>query len=120
MYWKIIPPPYNLKKPISSKAPPSGVKVFKGTPQETLTFIGGKLPFSNVSFDLGVVDGFIDVSKRTIVFKGEGEQTDVGIRVAGPTKGITLGAVRGVRYKKFIKNGGHRTKNRDSVSTVAI
>lgn len=88
--WKIIPPPYTLAKPISSTTPPKGVKKTKGTPQETLTFIGGKVPFKNVSFDLGVTDGFIDVKARTIRFTGEGEQTDVGKRQTSTTKGISL------------------------------
>lgn len=88
--WKIIPPPYTLLKPISSTTPPRGVRKTKGTPQETLTFIGGKMPFKNVSFDLGVTDGFIDVKARTIKFTGEGEKTDVGTRRPETTKGISL------------------------------
>ena len=90
MYWKIIPPPYDLKKPIHSIEAPKGVTRLEGTPQQTLTFIKGKLPFSDVSFDLGVVDGFIDVKKRTINFTGGGLETDVGKRKPEPTRGISL------------------------------
>jgi len=88
--YKIIPPPYTLDKPITSFTPPKGMKKAKGTPQETLTFIGGKVPFKNVSFDLGVTDGFIDVKSKTINFTGEGEKTNVGTRRASTTKGISL------------------------------
>lgn len=88
--YKIIPPPYTLAKPISVKKPPRGMKRTKGTPQQTLTFIGGKVPFSNVSFDLGVIDGFIDVKNKTIAFTGGGEKTDVGTRLPSPTRGVAL------------------------------
>lgn len=91
-WWKIIPPPYDVLKPVSSRAAPSGVTILKGTPQQTLTFIGGVIPFSNISFDLGVVDGFIDVGSRTIHFTGEGMKTDVGKRVLGPAKGLSIPA----------------------------
>ena len=88
--YKIIPPPYAMKKPITSRIPPKGMVKTKGTPQQTLTFLGGKVPFSNVSFDLGVTDGFIDVKSRVIKFSGHGQQTDVGQRIPGPTTGVTL------------------------------
>ncbi len=88
--YKIIPPPYTLAKPISAKHPPKGMKRTKGTPQQTLTFLGGKMPFSNVSFDLGVTDGFIDVKDRTITFTGGGQKTDVGTRLPETTRGVSL------------------------------
>jgi len=95
--WKIIPPPYSVKKPLSSRRAPEGVEVTEGTPQETLTFIGGIVPPENISFDLGVTDGFIDVTKRQIVFTGYGEETDVGLRLPSPTKGLTLEHVAPIR-----------------------
>jgi len=88
--YKIIPPPYTMLKPISSRYPPKGMTKTKGTPQETLTFIGGKVPFGNVSFDLGVTDGFIDVKARKIEFTGGGQKTDVGTRIISTTKGVSL------------------------------
>ena len=88
--YKIIPPPYDLKKPITSFEPPKGMTRTRGTPQQTLTFLGGKVPFSNVSFDLGVTDGFIDVKSRTIKFTGGGQYTKVGTRLPEPTRGISL------------------------------
>jgi len=88
--YKIIPPPYTMLKPISSRYPPKGMTRTKGTPQETLTFIGGKVPFKNVSFDLGVTDGFIDVKARKIEFTGGGQKTDVGTRIISTTKGVSL------------------------------
>ena len=88
--YKIIPPPYTMLKPISSRYPPKGMTKTKGTPQETLTFIGGKVPFGNVSFDLGVTDGFVDVKARKIEFTGGGQQTNVGTRIESTTKGVSL------------------------------
>ena len=88
--WRIIPPPYTLRKPLVSFAPPVGIKKFEGTPQETLVFVGGKVPFADVSFDLGVVDGYIDVKNEQIIFTGRGMMTDVGWRVLGPAKGLTI------------------------------
>lgn len=91
VFWKIIPPPYKVPKPISSRTPPAGVTVLEGTPQETLTFLKGKVPFSNVSFDLGVTDGYIDVKAKRIRFKSDYEmQTDVGRRLPSTTKGLSL------------------------------
>lgn len=109
--WKIIPPPYDAKKPISSREPPEGVEVTEGTPQETLTFIGGVLPMENISFDLGVTDGFIDVANQTIHFTGYGEETDVGLRLPEPTKGLTLRQVPPVRmYPRPIRRKRVATK----------
>lgn len=96
--WKILPPPYTLRKHISSKTPPAGVTRLTGTPQQTLTFIGGVVPFSDVAFDLGVVDGFIDVANKRIVFRSDWRmRTDVGERIPGPTKGLSLKKKRGRR-----------------------
>jgi len=92
IWWKIIPPPYSILKPISSKTPPSGVVRLKGTPQQTLTFIGGVIPFKDVSFDLGVVDGFIDVKTKTINFTGKGMKTDVGSRIPDSGQGLSIPA----------------------------
>ena len=120
IFWKIIPPPYTIVKPISSRTPPAGVKMLKGTPQQTLTFIKGKLPFKNVSFDLGVVDGFIDVKNKRIVFSGEGEKTDVGLRDPSPTKGLALQAVSRVKiYPVKRKTKGKRKSERKLVQTVS-
>lgn len=91
--YKIIPPPYTMSKPITSKHPPKGMTKTKGTPQETLTFIGGKVPFQNVSFDLGVTDGFIDVKAKKIKFTGGGQKTNVGTRIESTTKGVSLSKV---------------------------
>lgn len=88
--YKVIPPPYTLDKPITAYKPPKGMRKTRGTPQQTLTFLGGKVPFKNVSFDLGVTDGFIDVKARTIRFAGGGERTNVGTRIQSTTKGVAL------------------------------
>ena len=89
-WWKIIPPPYNKLKPLSSREAPVGVIALTGTPQETLTFVGGKFPATNISFDLGVTDGFIDVKKKQIVFSGSGLKTNVGERMDDPAKGMSI------------------------------
>jgi hypothetical protein len=91
--WKIIPPPYDVVKPISSRVAPAGVEVLTGTPQETLTFIGGKVPFADISFDLGVTDGYIDVKDKRIIFTGYGLNTDVGERLPETTRGVSIPAV---------------------------
>lgn len=88
--WKAILPPYNQNKPISSTKPPHGVRVTTGTPQETLTFIGGKVPFRNVAFDLGITDGWIDVKHKRIDFTGGGLKTNVGTRIPSATRGIAM------------------------------
>jgi len=89
--YKAMLPPYNQAKLVSSKLPPVGMKRTSGTPSETLTVIGDKkLPFENISADLGVVDVFVDTKKKKIRFKGGGLQTDVGRRIPGPTRGVSL------------------------------
>jgi hypothetical protein len=75
---------------ITLSKPPKGMRRTTGTPQQTLTFLGGKVPYKNVAFDLGVTDGFIDVKNRTIRFSGDGEKTDVGTRLPSTTKGVSL------------------------------
>jgi len=97
--WKVIPPPYNVKKPISTRTAPVGVTVFEGTPQETLTFIGGVVPFVDVSFDLGVVDGYVDVKAKKIIFTGGGLKTEYGERIPGPTTGVSITATPAAKVK---------------------
>ena len=99
-FWKIIPPPYNQPKPITAKRPPVGVKAQDGTPQETLAFVGGKVPDRDISFDLGVTDGYIDVSKRRILFTGKGMVTNVGKRIKSHTKGLSIPASQGFSTRK--------------------
>lgn len=105
--YKIIPPPYTLLKPITSFKPPKGMTKTKGTPQETLTFIGGKVPFRNVSFDLGITDGFIDVKTRQIRFSGEGEHTDVGTRIKSTTQGVALTDNPPLLHQLIKRGSGH-------------
>ncbi len=97
--WKIIPPPYIILKPISTRTPPVGVTVLKGSPQETLTFLGGVIPHRDISFDLGVVDGYIDVKAKKIIFTGGGLGTKVGLSLPEPTKGITFPSVTSERVR---------------------
>ena len=124
-HYKIIPPPYTMRKPITSATPPKGMTRTEGTPQQTLTFLGGKLPFNNVSFDLGVTDGFIDVKSKTIKFTGQGQKTNVGTRLAEKTRGVALtnqppllqqlakkkGKARGKRMPKDMVNVNSRGRS---------
>lgn len=98
--YKAMLPPYDQARLISSKRPPVGMKRTEGTPQETLTFIGGKVPFADVSADLGITDVFIDTKRKKIRFGGKGLQTDVGKRIKGPTRGVSLAnnAIRTTRH----------------------
>ena len=117
--YKIIPPPYDLTKPISSTKPPKGMKRTVGTPQQTLTFLKGKVPFKDVAFDLGVVDGFIDVKRKTITFTGGGLKTNVGKRMPQPTKGITLhNFARPKTRRKLVPRRGPRTRR--PINQVAV
>jgi hypothetical protein len=88
--YKAILPPYDQTRLVSSKLPPVGMKRTRGTPQETLTFIGGKIPSKDISADMGVTDIFIDTKARKIRFTGGGLRTDVGKRISGPTKGVSF------------------------------
>lgn len=88
--YKAMLPPYNQSKLVSSSKPPVGMRVTQGTPEQTLTFIGGKVPFSDLSGDIGVTDVFIDTKRRKIRFKGHGLRTNVGKRIASTTRGVSL------------------------------
>lgn len=97
MYWKYIPPPYDIDKPITlpKGVVPEGAKLGK-TPQETIQMIGlkkGVIP-KDVSVDLGIVDAFITAGATRITFTGKGEETDVGQRLPSPTKGMSIPAVK--------------------------
>lgn len=121
MYWKVVPPHWT-NKPITLSTAPLGVKRTTGTPQDTLTFIGGKRPNKDVSFDLGVTDGFIDVSKGIIHFKGEGELTDVGKRLPSPTVGLSL--VKGLyvpthKGKRVLRSKRRGTARRNHGRTLS-
>lgn len=120
--YKIILPPYTMRKPISSKYPPKGMTKTKGTPQQTLTFIGGKVPFNNVSFDLGVTDGFIDVKHRKIKFTGGGQRTNVGTRIESTTRGVALvhnpplKTSRGNGRKRLVSHGVYADKHNTRIT----
>lgn len=118
LYWKIIPPPYSVRKPLSSRTPPAGVTRLKGTPQETLTFIGGIVPAGDINFDLGVVDGYIDVSQRRIVYGGKGMQTDIGKRIPGPAKGLSIGEAEAFGLKPPSLGGFKPKLSKPKVTTV--
>ena len=67
-------------------------------PQRTLKIVG-RFPKNSVSFDLGVVDGYIDTRSRTIHFSGDGESTDVGGSDPSTTKGTSIPGVSAAKHK---------------------
>jgi len=94
--WRSLLPPYKAKKPLWSKLPPAGaVRTNLRTPAETIQIIRptGREP-KQLSVDLGVSDIFIKSGGKgvgpTIEFKGHGMRTDVGKRIVGPAKGLSL------------------------------
>jgi len=94
IYWKYIPPPYDMDKPITMPkgVAPQGAKIGGRTPQETIQMVGlkeGVTP-KDVSIDLGVVDAFITAGGTRITFAGKGEGTNVGTRIPSTTKGMSV------------------------------
>ena len=82
-----------MDKPLSLSEPPAGAKFTDlKTPEDTFQMIGKpkvKVPES-ISIDLGVVDVFITNRGKDIEFVGHGLKTDVGRRIPGPEKGMSL------------------------------
>jgi len=88
--FKAMLPPYDQDKLVSSRKPPVGMKRTEGTPEQTLTVIGGgKLPFGNLSADIGITDVFVDTKHRKIRF-APGLHTNVGKRIPSNTRGVSL------------------------------
>ena len=93
-----------MDKPLSLGQPPAGAQ-FTGlkTPKETVQMIGEpkvKVPES-ISVDLGVVDIYVTDYGKNIQFGGGGLETDVGKRLASPTKGMSIPTALGVRGLPF-------------------
>lgn len=91
---KYIPPPFNQLKPISLlDQVPAGWREKGRTPEDSIQIIGSSkgVP-SYIPIDLGVTDAFITVSSGVphIEFKGGGLNTDVGKRIPGTTKGMSI------------------------------
>lgn len=95
MFWKVIPPPYDTKRPINLSHAPKGAKKFatgEKSAYKTIQVLGG-VPPKNVSVDLGWADVFISSESEDmtrIVFKSGGEQTVVGESIPSTTKGVTV------------------------------
>lgn len=99
--WHYIPPPYDMKKPISLNAPPEGARFTDSySPYETIQVIGkasASVP-KRVAVDLGWTDILI-LNGRTIEFTGkEGMKTDVGTRMESPTKGMSIDEAEGLGW----------------------
>jgi hypothetical protein len=108
MFWKWIPPE-DFRNGVKPRTLPRGVHprgaVLSGgnSPYTTIQRIGTSdavVP-EKISVDMGVTDYFITNSGGEISFSGKGLKTDVGIRMAGPTQGMTVGAV-GHAYAKDV------------------
>ncbi len=112
MFWKVVPPPYDIKEPITLKNPPSGAHKFatgKGSAYKTVQVIGGPAP-NDIRVDLGVVDIFVKGGHTdpVITFKGGGLLTDVGGRDPSPTEGITIEGIPTEAHARALK----RTRTR--------
>ena len=92
--WKVIPPPYDIPKPITILYPPAGAKYTdirgKGSVDKTIQTIGGPA-LSDVYIDLGIFDIKITAGEERprIQFKSGGLTTDVGTRISSPTTGMS-------------------------------
>ena len=90
--WYFIPPPYNMKRPISLGAPPIGaLNAGSASPYDTIQIIGD--PRATVPAKVDVDLGFVDIkvlNGRRILFEGGGEETDVGTRELSPTVGMDV------------------------------
>ncbi len=132
LFWKYIPPPYDMDKPITlprGVTPIGAVNTELRTPQETIQMIGQSREIKprDISIDLGVVDAFITAGGTRIDFTGKGLETDVGTRLPSPTKGMSIdgaypgmpvyneGARRSVIKKKKPKRVARR---RDDFSDI--
>lgn len=91
-FWKYIPPPWTLEKPISLRHPPLGAKTDGKTPKQTVQMVGKPRAIvpKSVSVDLGVVDITIENYGRDIKFKGGGTKTVVGQSLPSPTVGMSV------------------------------
>ena len=121
MFWKWIPhqdftagkKPRTLQKGIT----PMGARFINlRTPQDTIQMIGDPgAPVPNVSIDLGVADIYISDQAQSIEYRGRGLETDVGGRVAGPAKGMSIPATEPVGHAY-----ARETYPAQSVSRTAI
>jgi len=134
MYWKYIPPPYDMDKPLTLPrgVAPKGAKIGGRTPQETVQMIGTSRSVvpQSISIDLGIVDAFITNRGRNIEFRGKGELTDVGERIPLTTQGMSVdGAYPGMPVyteevsrpkisKKKPKRKGKRLSGFDYMTTL--
>ncbi len=112
MFWKVIPPPYDVDKPITLKEAPAGVTKFatgEGSASKTIQVLGGPAP-NDVSIDLGVVDIFIKggTMDPKITYKGGGTETDVGSTLPSPLMGITISEEPTAELRQTLK----KTKRR--------
>ena len=117
IFWKYIPPPWDMDKPITLKrgvAPLGAVNTELLTPQETIQMIGRTTAVvpESISIDLGIVDAFITGGGKDIEFRGKGELTDVGERLPITTQGMSVdGAFPGaVVYNEEVRRPLKRTK----------
>lgn len=94
LFWKVIPPPYNLTKPYSFRSIPKGVTEISegpGSAYKTIQVIGGPAPY-DISVDLGFADIEVSAGEEnpSIRFKGGGLKTNIGVRDTSTTRGISI------------------------------
>lgn len=107
--WKIVPPPYDQLKPISSRVPPVGIRRTGRTPAETIQIIGGPAPFT-LDLDLGWTDAHIDAGSEEISFKGKGLATDIGKRITSVTTGMSVGTTSDADVANNVPMSGRRVR----------
>jgi len=97
--WYYLPPPYDMKKPISLNAPPTGaVNTTSASPYDTIQVIGrsrAAVP-KRVAVDLGWTDIFIKNGRQIEFTSKKGLKTDVGARLPSLTKGLSVNESEGV------------------------
>jgi len=92
--------------------PPKRYATGPGSAQKTLQWLG-KGPRHKGAADIGVVDVFWDRSGKNLRFGGKGLKTDVGTRLATPTKGISIEVpLTPVKATKVRKKAGALPKRR--------
>jgi len=99
--WRYIPPPFTQKKPRTLIGIPIGaVRTHLKTPRETLQVVG-KAPEvivpKDVHIDLGVTDIYITEGGKNIRFEGKGLESDIGLEIEGPEKGMSTYGLKEVK-----------------------
>lgn len=118
LFWKVIPPPWNLKKPITLPkgiVPTSAKNINSTTPEGTIQVIGKSKAVvpATILIDDGIMDVVISNHGTKIEFFAKGEYTNVGKSIDSNTVGMSIndeyaGIVKQSKTKPIVKK--KRTK----------